>query len=119
MSKIWTKALCVLSGVVLAQLSGIAGAQEKTVTITASSNAGKMMAAPATLSREARLAAKPIDSSITIGKVKPREMSAEEKAALQAAKPELSDGGAPNSSADDEARRDFSDEWKTMDQDQR
>ena len=35
------------------------------------------------------------------------------------AKPELSDGGAPNPSADDEARRDFSDEWKTMDQDQR
>lgn len=119
MSKIWMKALCVVSGAILAQLGGAAVAQEKTVTITASSNAGKMMAAPAALSREARLAAKPLDSSITIGKVKPRELSAEDKAALQAAKPELSDGGAPNASADDEARRDFSDEWKTMDQDQR
>ena len=119
MSKFLTKALFVSCGVALAQLSAVAVAQEKTTSIKLESNAGRALAAPATMSREARLAAKPLDSSVTIGKPSPRQLSADEKAALQAAKPAVSDAGAPNASADDEARRDFSEEWKAMDQQDR
>ena len=67
------------------------------------------------MTREQRLAAKPVDWKAATGVQKESAMSAEDKAAMQAAKAELSDGGAPNSSADDEARRDFSEEWKAID----
>ena len=119
MSKFLTQVVFVSCGVALAQLSAVAVAQERTASIKLESNAGRALAAPATMSREARLAARPLDSSVTMGRPTPRQLSADERAALQAAKPAVSDAGAPSASADDEARRDFSEEWKAMDQQDR
>lgn len=125
MSKILTKAVFIASGVALLQFSAVATAQvksvqDKTVAVKAEQNMARGLAGPVSMTREQRLAAKPLDPSTTIGKPgKQPEMSAEEKSALAAAKPQLTDGGEPNSSADDEARRDFSEEWKTMDQQDR
>ncbi|WEF30697.1 hypothetical protein [Pseudoduganella chitinolytica] len=125
MSKILTKAVFVASGIALLQFSAAATAQvksvqEKTVAVKAEQNMARGLAGPVSMTREQRLAAKPLDPSVTRGKPgKQSELSAEEKSALAAAKPQLTDGGEPNSSADDEARRDFSEEWKTMDQQDR
>ncbi|WP_181259335.1 hypothetical protein [Pseudoduganella armeniaca] len=125
MSKILTKAVFIASGVALLQFSAMATAQvksvqEKTVAVKAEQNMARGLAGPVSMTREQRLAAKPLDPSTTMGKPgKVPELSAEEKSVLAAAKPHMEDGGAPNASADDEARRDFSEEWKTMDQQDR
>ncbi|WUR14553.1 hypothetical protein E7V67_005460 [[Empedobacter] haloabium] len=125
MSKILTKAVFIASGVALLQLSAVATAQvksvqDKTVAVKAEQNMARGLAGPVSMTREQRLAAKPLDPSTTIGKPgKVAELSAEDKALLAAAKPQMLEGGAPDSSADDEARRDFSEEWKVMDQQDR
>jgi len=125
MSKFLTKAVFIASGVALMQLSTVATAQQKTTTdktvaVKADTNMARSLAGPLTMTREQRLAAKPVDWKAATGKqTKAPEMSADDKAAMQGAKAELSDGGAPNSSADDEARRDFSEEWKAIDQQDR
>jgi hypothetical protein len=124
MSKILTKAVFIASGVALMQMSTMAAAQtktatEKTVAIKAEPNMARSLAGPLTMTREQRLAAKPVDWKAATGVQKQSAMSADDKAAQQAAKAELSDGGAPNSSADDEARRDFSEEWKAIEQQDR
>lgn len=124
MSNMLKKTVLMAAGVALVQISTMATAQtktatDKTVAVKAETNMARGIAGPLTMTREQRLAAKPVDWKAATGVQKQSAMSAEDKAALQAAKAELSDGGAPNSSADDEARRDFSEEWKTMDQQDR
>lgn len=124
MSKLLTKAAVIAAGVALMQMSTMAAAQmktttDKTVAVKAEANMARGIAGPVTMTREQRLAAKPVDWKAATGVQKQSAMSAEDKAALQDVKAELSDGGAPNSSADDEARRDFSEEWKAIDQQDR
>lgn len=93
-----------------AQTSSTAG----TRSIEAGSEAAKKarLKEPSYMTREERLNAKPLDWSATSGKAKPRTLSAAERKALQDAKPEQSAGGAPNPSADEEARRERPDDWK-------
>ena len=62
--------------------------------------------------REERLNAKPLDWNSTIGKPKPHPLSRAEIEALRRAKPESSEGGAPNPNANDEARKLHPDDWK-------
>lgn len=125
MSNMLRKTVLMAAGVALVQMGTLATAQtktatEKTVAIKAEANMARSLAGPLTMTREQRLAAKPVDVKAATGtQKKAPEMSAEDKAILAAAQPEMSAGGAPNSSADDEARRDFSEEWKAMDQQDR
>lgn len=123
MSTMLRKSVLMAASVALVQFSAIAQektAQGKTTAVKADANMARALAGPLTMTREQRLAAKPVDAKAATGKQNMApEMSAEDKAVLAAAQPELSAGGAPNPSADDEARRDFSEEWKAMDQQDR
>ncbi len=62
--------------------------------------------------REERLNAKPLDWNSTIGKPKPRRLTPAERSALRKARPERTEGGAPNPNADEEARKHYPDDWK-------
>jgi len=125
MSNMLKKTVLIAAGVALVQFSAMATAQEKsadakTSAVKVGANMAKTLAGPLTMTREQRLAAKPVDAKAATGtQKKAPDMSAEDKAMLAAAQPEVSAGGAANSSADDEARRDFSEEWKAMDQQDR
>ena len=83
-----------------------------TASIQQDSEKGRLMKEPSFQTREARLAAKPLDWNTTIGTPKPRVLTAEERRALQIAKPTTSAGGAPNANAVREARRLHPDDWK-------
>ena len=67
---------------------------------------------PSYQTREERLNAKPLDWNTTIGTPKPRTLTAAERKSLRTAKPGVSAGGAPNPSAEAEARRLHPDDWK-------
>ena len=125
MSTMLKKTVLMAAGVALVQFSAMATAQEKstdakTSAVKVGGNMAKALAGPLTMTREQRMAAQPVDVKAATGTQKSAAaLSAEDKAILAAAQPEMSVGGAPNASADDEARRDFSEEWKTMDQQDR
>lgn len=70
------------------------------------------MKQPPLLTREERLRAKPLDWRVTIGKPTPRVLTEEERKALERAKPEASEAGAPNPKAEEEARRLHPEDWK-------
>lgn len=70
------------------------------------------MEQPSYQTREERLNAKPLDWNSTIGKPKPRKLTPAERSALRKARPEATEGGAPNPNADEEARKLHPDDWK-------
>jgi hypothetical protein len=70
------------------------------------------MEEPTYQTREERLKAKPLDWKTTVGKPKPRALTAAERKALRKAKPTTAEGGAPNPKADEEARKLHPDDWK-------
>jgi hypothetical protein len=70
------------------------------------------MQEPSYQTREERLNAKPLDWNSTIGKPKPRALTAAEREALRKARPESAEGGAPNPGANEEARKLHPDDWK-------
>ena|SRR5271165_2107398 len=94
----------------LAQAAADAG----TTSVQRGSDAEKalQLQEPSYQTREERLNAKPLDWNSTIGKPKPRTLTAAERQALRRARPESSGGGAPNPGADDEARKLHPDDWK-------
>jgi hypothetical protein len=67
---------------------------------------------PLYLTREERLAAKPLDWRVTTGKSVPRALTPEELRELQTARPTAADGGRPDPRAEAEARRLHPDDWK-------
>ena len=85
-----------------------------TRSIEAGSDAEKKarLKEPSYMTREERLKAKPLDWSATTGKTKQRTLTADERKALQDAKPEESAGGAPAANAEEEARKQHPDDWK-------
>jgi hypothetical protein len=85
-----------------------------TTSIQRGSDAEKAlkMQEPAYQTRQERLNAKPLDWNSTIGKPKPRALTAAERGALRRARPESSEGGAPNPRANEEARKLYPDDWK-------
>jgi hypothetical protein len=83
-----------------------------TTSIQQGSEKVRLMKEPSFQTREARLAAKPLDWNKTIGTPKPRVLTPEERRALEIAKPTTSAGGAPNPNAEREARRLHPDDWK-------
>ncbi|MGH7840510.1 MAG: hypothetical protein ACREQT_03215, partial [Candidatus Binataceae bacterium] len=85
-----------------------------TTSIQRGSDAEKAlkMQEPQYQTREERLKAKPLDWNSTIGKPKPRTLTAAEREALRRARPESSAGGAPNPGANEEARKLHPDDWK-------
>jgi hypothetical protein len=92
----------------------LAASDKDTAAIESGSEATRAMKMeePSYQTREERLKAKPLDWNKTIGKPKPRVLSPAEKRALLKAKPQMSEGGAPNPKADEEARKLHPDEWK-------
>ncbi|MGH7837830.1 MAG: hypothetical protein ACREQC_08405 [Candidatus Binataceae bacterium] len=91
-----------------------AAADGGTTSIQRGSDAEKAlkMQEPQYQTREERLKAKPLDWNSTIGKPKPRTLTAAEREALRRARPESSAGGAPNPGANEEARKLHPDDWK-------
>jgi hypothetical protein len=85
-----------------------------TTSIQRDSDAEKAlkMPEPSYQTREERLNAKPLDWNSTIGKPKRRVLTASEREALRRAKPESTEGGAPNPNANEEARKLHPDDWK-------
>jgi hypothetical protein len=71
---------------------------------------------PSFETREARLKAKPLNWSSTIGKpkAKPKSVTRSEQEALRKAKPETSEGAEPDANADKEARRLHPSEWDSV-----
>ena len=114
------RSLLIASGIALTTLPFAASAQsaaapDKTATIEHDSEAARSMRMnePTYQTREERLKAKPLDWRATSGKpTKPRAPTAAEKKALMQAKPAMSEGGAPNPKADEEARRMYPEDWK-------
>ena len=113
------RSLLIASGIALTTLPMAAGAQsatrDNTTTIQHDSDAARSlrMNEPTYQTREERLKAKPLDWRATSGKpTKPRAPTAAEKKALMQAKPAMSEGGAPNPKADEEARRMYPEDWK-------
>src|SRR5260370_38970970 len=70
------------------------------------------MQEPSYQTRGERLNAKPLDWNSTIGKPKPHRLSRAEREALRRARPESSEGGAPNPNANEEAQKLHPDDWK-------
>ncbi len=91
-----------------------AASDGSTTSIQRGSEAEKTlkMQEPSYQTREERLNAKPLDWNSTIGKPKPHALTRAEREALRKARPESSDGGAPNPNADEEARKLHPDDWK-------
>ena len=87
---------------------------DATTSIERGSDAEKAlkMQEPSYQTREERLNAKPLDWNSTIGKPKRRALTRAEREALKRARPESSDGGAPNPNANEEARKLHPDDWK-------
>lgn len=114
-------AQAVLFAVGIALVPGLAAAQDATTSIKRDSDAAKAqaMAEPSYQTREERLRAQPLDWNTTIGKPKPRVLTAAEKKAQLRAKPEAVDGGRPDPKANEEARRLYPEDWKAIDQMQR
>jgi hypothetical protein len=83
-----------------------------TTSIEHGSERARLMKEPSFQTREARLAAKPLDWNTTIGTPKPRILTAEERRALLVARPTSSAGGAPNRDAEKVARKLHPDDWK-------
>ena len=83
-----------------------------TASIEQGSEKARLMKEPSFQTREARLAAKPLDWNKTIGTPKPRVLTDEERRALRIARPTTSAGGAPNANALKEARRLHPEDWK-------
>lgn len=92
----------------LAQTAPAGGA----TSIQHDSEKAREMKEPSFQTREERLNAKPLDWNSTIGKPKPRTLTAAERRALRTAKPASSAGGAPNPNADEEAHKLHPDDWK-------
>lgn len=115
MSKIVIQAILFASGVAMAH--GATG-QEKdkekdaTTTIKRDSDTGKQMPQPSYQTREERLKAQPLDWNKTSGKPRRKAQTAAERKALESAKGESAEGGAPDPKADAEARRLYPEEWK-------
>ncbi|MYN06836.1 hypothetical protein [Pseudoduganella aquatica] len=99
--------------------SAFAAPQDTTTSIKRDADPQRAAAEPSYQTREERLSAKPLDWNVTKGKPKRQSQTAAEKKALAGAKPELSEGGAPDPKADEEARRLHPDDWKAADQKQR
>jgi hypothetical protein len=91
-----------------------AASNSATTSIQRDSDADKAMKMqePSYQTREERLNAKPLDWNSTIGKPKRRVLTATEREALRKAKPQSSEGGAPNPNANEEARKLHPDDWK-------
>jgi hypothetical protein len=82
-----------------------------TTSIQHGSEKAREMKEPSFQTREERLDAKPLDWNSTIGTPTPRTLTANERRALQSAKPKSSAGGAPNRNAEKEARKLHPDDW--------
>jgi hypothetical protein len=106
----------VLSSLIAAPAPALAQAASDrgTTSIQRGSDAEKAlkMQEPSYQTREERLNAKPLDWNSTIGKPKPRALTGAEREALRRARPESSEGGAPDPRANEEARRLHPDDWK-------
>jgi hypothetical protein len=83
-----------------------------TTSIEHGSERARLMKEPSFQTREARLAAKPLDWTTTIGTPKPRILTPAERRALAIARPTSSAGGAPNRDAEKVARKLHPDDWK-------
>lgn len=82
-----------------------------TATVQHGSEKAREMKEPSFQTREERLNAKPLDWNSTIGTPTPRTLTANERRALQSARPKSSAGGAPNRNAEKEARKLHPDDW--------
>ena len=105
-------AMCM--SLTLASSTALAAANDPTQSIQRDSESARAMKMeePSYQTREERLKAKPLDWKATIGKPKPRKLSPAETKALRLAKPQTSEGGAPDPKADAEARRLHPNDWK-------
>ncbi len=70
------------------------------------------MKEPSFETREERLNAKPLDWNATIGKPNPKPVRSEEEETLRKAKPEQSEGGAPQPNSEEEARKLHPRDWE-------
>jgi hypothetical protein len=82
-----------------------------TTSIQHGSEKAREMKEPSFQTREERLKAKPLDWNSTIGTPTPRTLTADERRALQNARPKSSAGGRPNRNAEKEARKLHPDDW--------
>ena len=117
MSKIVIQAILFASGVAMTPGAVHGAGQDKerdkdTTTIKRDSDTGKQMPQPSYQTREERLKAQPLDWNKTSGKPKRKAQTAAERKALESAKGESAEGGAPDPKADAEARRLYPEEWK-------
>jgi len=83
-----------------------------TTSIAHGSERARLMKEPSFQTREARLAAKPLDWTTTIGTPKPRILTPAERRALEIARPTSSAGGAPSRDAEKVARKLHPEDWK-------
>lgn len=106
-----TKVLAVAS---LWSVAAYAGSDDGTAVIQRESENAKALKLdePSYQTREERLKAKPLDWRATSGKPKRRTLTNAEKESLRKAKPESTEGGAPDPQADAEARKLHPDDWK-------
>ncbi|GGC13750.1 hypothetical protein GM672_21890 [Massilia buxea] len=97
-------AVCIASGIAIAQGAAFAAAQDsKTTAITRDNPAAKTLVEPAVKTQEDLEKAKPLDWTKTIGTPKHVEPTAAERKALREAKPAWVEGSPPKD--DDEAAR--------------
>jgi hypothetical protein len=113
--KAFTASVVFLSSVLASTLTfAQAASNSATTSIQRDSDAEKAlkMPEPSFQTREERLNVKALDWNSTVGKPKRRALTAAEREELRKAKPQSSEGGAPNPNADEEARKLHPDDWK-------